>query len=38
VACFFASTGGVSKPDVEALGERWQRLLDDLAEKAEKEA
>jgi len=24
---------GVPRPDVEALGERWRRLLDDLAEK-----
>jgi len=31
VACLFASTWGVPKADVEALGERWRRLLDAIA-------
>jgi hypothetical protein len=31
-AGLFASTWGVPKPDVEALGQRWKRLLDRLAE------
>lgn len=31
VACLFASTWGVPRGDVEALGERWRRLLDELA-------
>lgn len=33
VAGFFVSTWGVPRPDVEALGERWRRLLDTLAAK-----
>jgi uncharacterized protein YndB with AHSA1/START domain len=33
VACLFASTWGLPRPDVEALGERWRRLLDELAAK-----
>jgi uncharacterized protein YndB with AHSA1/START domain len=32
VACVFASTWGVPRPEVEAMGERWRRLLDRLAE------
>ncbi len=32
-AGLFVSTWGVPRPDVEALGERWRRLLDALAAK-----
>jgi hypothetical protein len=31
-AGLFVSTWGVPRPDVEALGQRWKRLLDRLAE------
>ena len=31
VACSWLSTWGALKADVEALGERWRRLLDTLA-------
>jgi len=31
VACLFASTWGRAEADVEALGERWRRLLDSIA-------
>jgi uncharacterized protein YndB with AHSA1/START domain len=33
VACLFLSTWNVPRKDVEALGERWRRLLDELAAK-----
>jgi uncharacterized protein YndB with AHSA1/START domain len=34
-AGLFVSTWGVPRPDVEALGQRWKRLLDRLAEGGE---
>jgi hypothetical protein len=33
VACLFLSTWDVPRTEVEALGERWRRLLDALAAK-----